>query len=163
AEKDFSCRASQQCLWKIRSGRIVAAARGGDSTPVATLAVKASVAIAAGLKNYRSVRTGPRQIILIGSILHGGFLGIFSGFAEIIGVAQRLWHALQRQLQYLINPFHRLDRQIGLDVVGNLLQIRLVFVRDDDGFNTAAMCSEQRSEEHTSELQSRENLVCRLL
>src|SRR5690606_39580933 len=36
-------------------------------------------------------------------------------------------------------------------------------VKEDGGCDTNALSSGLRSEEHTSELQSRENLVCRLL
>src|SRR5690606_41709803 len=40
---------------------------------------------------------------------------------------------------------------------------RRLIVEDGDQDDLARRCRERRSEEHTSELQSRENLVCRLL
>src|SRR5690606_13561476 len=38
-----------------------------------------------------------------------------------------------------------------------------IFKRNDNGFIVSEVGADARSEEHTSELQSRENLVCRLL
>src|SRR5690606_19149495 len=56
----------------------------------------------------------------------------------------------QRQLEHMIHVLDQLDVELAADVGRDLPQILLIFLG-------------QRSEEHTSELQSRENLVCRLL
>src|SRR2546430_3083770 len=48
-------------------------------------------------------------------------------------------------------PSERLGRRLGAEHLFELRQLRL------------RACSEPRSEEHTSELQSQSNLVCRLL
>src|SRR5690606_39477130 len=44
----------------------------------------------------------------------------------------------------------------------NLLNDRKLFIDDTAGISPSEMRARSRSEEHTSELQSRENLVCRL-
>src|SRR5256886_13407490 len=49
---------------------------------------------------------------------------------------------------------HQVLERVGLGVVAEVLVLRLLHLPDDD---------RRRSEEHTSELQSQSNLVCRLL
>src|SRR5690606_41450777 len=63
----------------------------------------------------------------------------------------------------LLRLDHRFGEALELDALADLLQRlgRARFRRIDE--IVAARRLEQRSEEHTSELQSRENLVCRLL
>src|SRR5690349_23962044 len=46
---------------------------------------------------------------------------------------------------------------------GNLLQRTCLFARSCPGHRSGVLSFRQRSEEHTSELQSRRELVCRLL
>src|SRR3712207_7521445 len=56
----------------------------------------------------------------------------------------------------------RLDQQLGAEVPVELLVEGRVVVADD-GVGDVGVDVEGRSEEHTSELQSRQYLVCRLL
>src|SRR5690349_23713333 len=49
----------------------------------------------------------------------------------------------------------------GVGPIGG--RLRLAFVEEELGFEHLALAPGERSEEHTSELQSRRDLVCRLL
>src|SRR5690606_12251261 len=90
------------------------------------------------------------------------------------------WHRLEYcHLDYVLNTRNLLDRRIGRprlqidEVVGDIVAALVDHIRDvdvlvcQDGQDLAQhlryVAVGNRSEEHTSELQSRENLVCRLL
>src|SRR5260370_9486008 len=53
--------------------------------------------------------------------------------------------------------------QIILIVVGHVIAVYLSHLKAGEKFRTAQRANQTRSEEHTSELQSHLNLVCRLL
>src|SRR5690606_40706901 len=72
-----------------------------------------------------------------------------SDFLHEVDVVRDHDHAALVRLEELAQP----DDRVGVEVVGGLVEDHRLGAREQDA----------RSEEHTSELQSRENLVCRLL
>src|SRR2546422_7475627 len=75
---------------------------------------------------------------------------------------------IRRPPRSTLFPYTTLFRSLTLDQLLTLAQLRLVVERDterlgDPGRAGLVLLREPRSEEHTSELQSRLHLVCRLL
>src|SRR5690606_40013909 len=70
---------------------------------------------------------------------------------------------LPQCIEYSVLRIHRMDLLdlLGLDYLSHSLHSMLLFICRAIGQQGSAVSS--RSEEHTSELESRENLVCRLL
>src|SRR5690606_42004113 len=75
---------------------------------------------------------------------------LYPGLSERIFVAARSGRVTRFRLRFSV---HELDLPLGESIVGRSSS---VWITIDDPLIS-------RSEEHTSELQSRENLVCRLL
>src|SRR5690606_40300491 len=86
--------------------------------------------------------------------------GSFAAAAEELGkVASALSYSIQKHEQALgVSLFVRAGRRSVFTPVG-----RLLLERGRAILGATASLADERSEEHTSELQSRENLVCRLL
>src|SRR5882672_1806190 len=49
----------------------------------------------------------------------------------------------QRERQHLVNPLDRLDLEVALDVVGNLDEILLVLIRNQDRLDPTPMSRQQ--------------------
>src|SRR5690606_548610 len=132
--------------------------RNGDSTPCAAQPVKATPGVSPASDRLhiifaRCIRliskdrpgdlmgTDPPRFIFITCLVDRRFRR--SILIEELRLADWLRYFLQCDLQHLVDPFHWLDDEVCLDVVRDLPEIRLVLFRDDDGFYSAPMGSQQ--------------------
>src|SRR5690606_40518878 len=114
-------------------------------------------------RNYESPRNQTEQIVLDHweKLLRIGQIGIHDNFFELGGnslTAMRLVSGLRRQCSFQIS----LEDLFSHPTVAELSSLMLLNSPEGDIALLDAP-KIKRSEEHTSELQSRENLVCRLL
>src|SRR5690606_34436589 len=127
----------------VRGGRIIG--RGHVRTRLARLA-----RTALGPTLGAAARTAGTAATLATAAAAAGILG----GTLLARLAEDLAHALAG-FGLELHAFARLARQRGQELGAHRLRRDLLL---DEGLDVG-----QRSEEHTSELQSRENLVCRLL
>src|SRR5207302_2264577 len=107
---------------------------------------------------------------LIVGLLYGAMLPVFPRRPILLGglVAPLLWSGLLHSILGIVDPLlnQRIDwfwfvlSQVGFGIVAGIVVSRQERVRT---WQHLPLAWKPRSEEHTSELQSRENLVCRLL
>ena len=84
-----------------------------------------------------SVRIYPVFFVLLRVFARADRLG------QIIFIAEGLGQLLQGNGKHLVNPFHRANLKIVLDIVRHFFQVPLILFRDDDRLDATTTGSEQ--------------------